>query len=140
MKIARYLAYGVIGGLAYAFVSFYLVTPCLKGNWVEIAYFGFQGFLYAGIFLLLKARILRNSASEIAPYGIIGAISGLVSCTYYVFATYYSAVLSAKAKGIIVPPEMRYGILLQLAQYCVGCLVLGSFVGILIGYKGRLRN
>lgn len=140
MKIVKALFFGTVGGFLYAFVSFRLVTPYFVGNWEAVAFFAIQGFLFAGFFMLLSTVFLRTKTKAVLVYAVIGGISGLLSSGYNVFATYYNTIMSTRTAGTMVPPAMRYAIFKQLAYYSLGSLILGAFVGLLIGYKNRVDN
>jgi hypothetical protein len=133
MKIVGGGILGVLGGLLYAFISFYLLTPVLRKNFVAIAFYGFQGLVFGIVFAALKLitnKIAKEKNLKFISNIAIGAIAGFLSSIHNVAITYYNAVL--KSPGF-VPDELRINIISELLHFSVGCLLLGLIIGFIIG-------
>lgn len=135
MKIFKYLIVGYFGGGAYAFISFYLITPQLHGNWPVILFWGLQGAAFAAIYLILNKYLLKGKKDNVFACVTNGGISGLLSSICPITITYYNAIFSVEKTGTIVLQELRDDVISQLTNYGIGCMFLGIMVGILIYRK-----
>jgi hypothetical protein len=137
MKIVGGGILGLLGGLLYAFISFYLLTPVLRKNFVAIAFYGFQGLVFGIVFAALKLitnKIAKEKNLKFISNIAIGAIAGFLSSIHNVVITYYNAVL--KSPGF-VPDELRINITSELLHFSAGCLLLGLIIGFIIGLFDR---
>ena len=132
MKIFKYLIVGYFGGFAYAFTSFYLITPRFHGNWPAILFWGLQGSVFAAIYLILDKYLLKDKENNVFASAANGAISGLLSSFYSIAITYYNAIFSVEKTGAIVSKELRDDLISQLTNYGMGCMLLGIMVGLVI--------
>jgi len=63
MKSIKYGIWGILGGLIYAFISFYLLTPILRKNFIAIFLYGFQGLIFGIAFYalnLINNKVMRQ--------------------------------------------------------------------------------
>jgi hypothetical protein len=139
MKIIKAIILGILGGLLYATVSFVLISPYLRGNFVAILSWGFQGLLFSICYLLFSFLFVKSGSANIPrKSAIIGGVGGLLSCSHNLIITMLNFFEGASRPEVHVPPELIQGLFTQLAYYSVGCIALGSVVGYFIGYKATL--
>ena len=134
MKIIKGGIWGILGGLVYAFVSFYLMTPILRGNFAAVVFYGLQGAIFGVVFAGLKItikKVAKEGGHRALPGIIIGTVSGLLSCLPTIFITYHNAI--NRSPGV-VSNEVKINIISELLHYLAGGIVLGSVIGLLIGF------
>ena len=136
MRILKSIIFGILGGIAYALISFVFLSPYLRGNVGAILYWGFQGFLFSISYLLLS--FLLNSAMKkilILKNIIIGSLSGLFSCSFNIIVTISNFFKGTKRPDVYIPPELVHNLYSQLFLYAIGSLFLGAIIGYLIGQR-----
>jgi len=134
MKILRAAIFGICGGLLYAIVSFYLITPYLRQDLMSISFFGFQGLIFSICYVLLGMAVdkfmMKTKRDHKVTLNILtGAISGLLSGSFNISVTYYGAVISFKG---VVDEGLKNSIISDLLHYSVGCIAIGLILGLLI--------
>jgi hypothetical protein len=142
MTILRILLLGALGGLLYAFVSFYLITPYLRDNLVAVGFFGLQGLLFSLAYMCASSLAAKCSQGEKVSRKLrlnvtIGVISGVFSGSFNIAVTYYSAILSFRGT---VTSELHKTIMSELVHYLLGCIFIGCAIGILVAVVARARS
>lgn len=139
MDKIKFLFLGALGGVAYAFISFYLITPqfihypLLLGGWAV------QGFLFALFFILIGIPFRKFSDLKLINAGI-GMASGLLSFSPAVAITWYNSVIIPERSNIIVLAELKRSIASQIGYQALGYMLLGAVVGIAISKKIFAHN
>lgn len=130
--VFKWLFIGTIGGFLYGFTSFFLITACLRDNIGAIIFYGLQGSLFVMAYLLLNKILIKflNYRNNTISNIFIGIVSGLLSGSYNVIVTYYNLFESSPRNAAI---NFYRQITLELLYYLMGCILLGSIVGYLIG-------
>jgi hypothetical protein len=139
MNKGRFLLLGILGGLGYAFISFYLITPQLRHNLIGLLYWGVRGFLFTLAFLLIRILVSRYNNS-ITFCALNGTVSGGLSCIIDVVVTYYNVMVNAERAGGFVPPELKSDLYSQMGHYLFGCILLGLAIGIGIWSRNKTHN
>ena len=112
-RIIRGGVLGLLGGLLYAFISFYLITPTLRNNLGALSFYGFQGCI-----LGIAFNVLKSVSNKVL---VIGAISGFISCVFAVGITLYNVINSFS----VVPYEVRVNLVLFTTGGTLAGLVIG---------------
>jgi len=131
MDKIKFLIYVILGGISYAFISFFLITPSLRQNPEGFLTWGFGGFLFSLFYLLIKIPFTRYHCS-IKFNALNGMASGLLSCSLFVAFTYYNAIVQPQRANIIVLSELKRSLYFQLGYYSIGFMLLGVVVGMVI--------
>jgi hypothetical protein len=138
MRILRPIIFGILGGIAYAIISFVLISPHLRGNVGAVLFWGFQGFLFSTFYLIFSFLLNKLIEKVVLENTIIGALSGLFSCSFNIIVTIFNLYEGTRGPNIYVPPEMVHSLYSQLFLYAIGSLFLGVIIGYLIGQRKKL--
>ena len=134
MDKIKFLFWGALGGVAYAYISFFLITPYLSHYPVLLGGWAVEGFLFALFFILLRIPFRKFAGSKIIN-AIIGMASGLLAFSPLVAFTYYNAVIGPESGNMIVLAELKRSTASQLGFETLGFMLLGGVVGIAISNK-----
>ncbi len=141
MKIIKAITFGILGGLIYAIISFVLLSPYLRGNVGAIISWGIQGLLFSVSYLILSFILTKFKISkEFLKNLVIGALSGLFSCSLNVIVTLSNFYEGSEKPNVSIAPELIQSLEYELILYIIGSLFLGTFIGFLIGQKNTLTE
>jgi hypothetical protein len=132
--IIKYVLGGLLGGLLYGFVSFYLVTPFFRNNIVNILIFGLAGLVFGLIYSLLKIILKRKGGIVYSLF--IGVLSGIGAAFVNVFISFYHLFLKPE---LVRDVGLRNQIYVEAAFYVLGFVIIGMTVGF-INYKITKNN
>ncbi len=138
MKILKPIIFGTLGGIAYAIISFVLISPHLRGNVGAVLFWGFQGFLFSIFYLILSFFLNKLIEEVILGNAIVGGLSGLFSCSFNIIVTISNFYEGTRGPNVYSPPEMVHNLYSQLFLYALGSLFLGAIIGYLIGQRKKL--
>lgn len=129
MLILKGGLWGIIGGLFYAFVSFYLLTPIFRVSFASIIYYGIQGFLYGISLQFLRNYIFIKNNNKLFTSFIIGAISGLISSSLNITITIYNTLIMHNSE---LAQGFKIQLLKEIIYYEIGCILLGAILALLL--------
>ncbi len=130
MQKMKFIIGGVVGGLAYGFISYFLITASLRQNPEGLIFWGIEGFLFAAFFLL--ASSLFPKYNSMIANAVKGMISGILACSFFGGFTYYNAVFRPEREGTIVISSVKADVLVAVAYYFVGFALIGLLAGAMI--------
>lgn len=130
MSKIKFIFAGVLGGLGYAFVSFFLVTPSLRKNPEGFLFWGIEGFLFAAFFLLITS--LFPERESMISNAIKGMMSGILACSVFGGFTYYNAVIRPQREGVLVLRDVKMDVAVAVGYYSLGLALLGLLAGVII--------
>jgi hypothetical protein len=134
-KIAKGAVLGLLGGLLYGFVSFYLITSAFRDYPSAIALnYGVPGLFFGIAYVALKL-LTRKHPGFISSI-LIGAISGLISVSPAVVITIYNLLINVDPNVVILHAN-KIRIITDLVYGAVGYVIAGSTIGLLIGWKEK---
>jgi hypothetical protein len=129
MDKIKFLFYGTLGGVTYAFISFFLLTQSMSHHPEVLAGWAIEGFLFALFFLLLRIPFPKYAGS-LKFNTANGMASGLLSSIFFVAFTYYNAVIRPERANMLV--MYKASIVTQLEYQLLGFMLLGAIAGIVI--------
>jgi len=124
MDKIKFILTGVLGGLGYAFISFFLVTPSLRNNPEGFLFWGIEGFLFAIFFILISALFPKRES--LTSNGIKGMMSGILACSFFGVFTYYNAVIRPQKEGALVIRDVKMDVIAGISYYTLGFALLGT--------------
>ena len=138
MRILKPIIFGILGGIAYAIISFVLISPHLRGNVGAVLFWGFQGSLFSISYLILSFLLKKLMKKVVLENTIIGGLSGLFSCSFNIIVTISNFYEGTRGPNVYVPPKMAHNLYSELFLYAMGSLFLGVIIGYLIGQRKKL--
>ena len=130
MQKMKFMFGCVLGGLAYGFISFFLITASLRQNPEGLIFWGIEGFLFATFFLLTSSLFPR--CNSMTANAVKGLASGILACSFFGGFTYYNAVIRLESAGTIVISSVKRDVLVAVVYYLLGFALLGLLAGAII--------
>ena len=134
-----FAVWGVAGAtiaVVYAYVSFFLLVPALRGEPLSLLDYAIQGLIfglaYPGL-MAISRRLAGPSKRSTAINVVCGGMSGLLSVSFAVLNTLAGAF--GRPQNVVLD-EVKRSVLLRLAEFSVGSVAIGMLVGLLIGLWG----
>ncbi|MSM40403.1 MAG: hypothetical protein GJT30_12355 [Geobacter sp.] len=139
MRLIKSSLIGLVGGLMYGFISFYLLSPYLRDNIVGLIGWAVQGLLLGLIFSIIDLLVQRKNIMLIGLCKInilIGVISGAISSCLEIALTLYNLYGN---KNSIVNDKVFKDVFFASLYYFIGSALIGLTVGCFI-FIGRKRG
>ena len=134
MQKMKFIIGGVLAGIAYGFISFFLISTSLRTNPAGLIFWGIEGFLFAVFFLLASSLFPKNNS--MIGNAIKGLTSGVLAFSFFGEFTYYNAVIRPERVGTIVISSVKNDVLVSVSYYLFGFALLGLIAGVII-YKTK---
>lgn len=138
MNFIKFLFVGTLVGVLYGFVNFNLI---ISGPLEHLTNWAIHGFLFSFFYLLLKKVVGKfiEKTRNLLGYIILGATSGLLSCSFNIITLIYVEIMERPNTNEIVNYASLDSLFYSIVRYSMAFIIIGGIVGYLLGLKESKR-